>query len=208
MVPFSSKTTARVRLVRSRGTRRPPFPREKMSPKKERESRRREREKSVKKKATFFVNATPSAQFESHAYLCCSSTPSERSSRLTRRIATQMPCCLMRVCVCVSKSLCSSEDSSFQSSVVKKSAFENTQKMKKRKKKKKKKKPFGCEQKRIRCGVTQSILLSMVVGTTRYSNNNNNNSLQLFLTSSSSSSRFTIAINRRRRLANTHPRLR
>ena len=172
----------------------------------ERERADGEREKSVKKKATFFVNATPSAQFESHAYLCCSSTPSERSSRLTRRIATQMPCCLMRVCVCVSKSLCSSEDSSFQSSVVKKSAFENTQKMKKRKKKKKKK-PFGCEQKRIRCGVTQSILLSMVVGTTRYSNNNNN-SLQLFLTSSSSSSRFTIAINRRRRLANTHPRLR
>ena len=178
--------------------------RENVTQKREREPT--EREKSVKKKATFFVNATPSAQFESHAYLCCSSTPSERSSRLTRRIATQMPCCLMRVCVCVSKSLCSSEDSSFQSSVVKKSAFENTQKMKKRKKKKKKK-PFGCEQKRIRCGVTQSILLSMVVGTTRYSNNNNN-SLQLFLTSSSSSSRFTIAINRRRRLANTHPRLR
>ena len=176
-----------------------------MSPKKEREPTGERGRKAERKKATFFVNATPSAQFESHAYLCCSSTPSERSSRLTRRIATQMPCCLMRVCVCVSKSLCSSEDSSFQSSVVKKSAFETTQKMKKRKKKKKKK-PFGCEQKRIRCGVTQSILLSMVVGTTRYSNNNNN-SLQLFLTSSSSS-RFTIAINRRRRLANTHPRLR
>ena len=99
-----------------------------MSPKKEREPTEREREKSVKKKATFFVNATPSAQFESHAYLCCSSTPSERSSRLTRRIATQMPCCLMRVCVCVSKSLCSSEDSSFQSSVVKKSHPKNEKK--------------------------------------------------------------------------------
>ena len=63
-------------------------------------------------KAKFFVNATPSAQFESHAYLCCSSTRSERSSRLTRRIATQMPWCLMRVCRggWMSKSLFSSED--------------------------------------------------------------------------------------------------
>ena len=38
-----------------------------------------------------FVNETTSARCELRAYLCCSSTRSERSFRLTRMIATRMP---------------------------------------------------------------------------------------------------------------------
>ena len=38
-----------------------------------------------------FVNETTPARCELRAYLCCSSTRSERSFRLTRMIATRMP---------------------------------------------------------------------------------------------------------------------
>ena len=53
MVPFSSKTTARVRLVRSRGTRRPPFPRENVTQKRERADGEREGEKRKEKSYIF-----------------------------------------------------------------------------------------------------------------------------------------------------------
>ena len=47
--------------------------------------------RALKEEEKKIVNETTLARCELYAHLCCSSTRSEHSSRLTRRIATRMP---------------------------------------------------------------------------------------------------------------------
>ena len=83
----SSKTVARAlasHVHRTHASSPPAFLRETKFSAQRRKSRAERRRKKI-------VNETTLARCELYAHLCCSSTRSEHSSRLTRRIATRMP---------------------------------------------------------------------------------------------------------------------